>query len=78
MGAKRRIGRLVCNAVSQIGRGVRKGGVLVSQVKLKPDTIAVIEKIVQSGHNAKVTTGKDGITVYEEKVKKVHIEKAQS
>ena len=51
---------------------------LVSQVKLKPDTIAVIEKIVQSGHNAKVTTGKDGITVYEEKVKKVHIEKAQS
>lgn len=50
----------------------------MDDIKLKPETIAVIEKIVQSGHNAKITTGKDGVTVYEEKVKKVHIEKAQS
>ena len=50
----------------------------MTEVKLRPETIAVIERIIQSGHNAKVTTGKDGVTVYEEKVKKVHIEKAQS
>ena len=47
----------------------------MTDVKLLPETIAVIERIVQSGHNARVTTGKDGVTVYEEKVKKVHIEK---
>lgn len=37
--------------------------------KLSPDTIKAIEKILTSGSNAKVSTGKGGVTVYEEKIK---------
>lgn len=49
----------------------------MTEIKLCPEVIAAIEQIVRSGHNAKVTTGKDGVTVYEEKVTKVHIDKAR-
>lgn len=40
--------------------------------------LCAIKRVVAAGNNAKVTTGKDGITVYEEKVKKIHINKPQS
>lgn len=39
---------------------------------LSPDTIKAIEKILSLGGNAKVSTGKSGVTVYDERVKKAY------
>ena len=39
---------------------------------ITPDTVKKIEEVLEAGKNAKVTTGKNGITVYAEGVRKVH------
>lgn len=45
---------------------------LIDKLVLSPEAKKAIENIISRGNNAKVTTGKNGLTVYEEKVNKVY------
>lgn len=48
------------------------GAELGKDCTITPETAQRIKEVLESGRNAKVTTGKNGVTVYAEAVKKVH------